>query len=130
MKLTFTITTYFFYTAIMLLLCSSFLFSCEKKTDKEAIQELIEETAQKRLDDFRRIRMKRCWQDVMEEASRVADSILLEEARLRRDTLLKPPKPDKPDKPEIKTLLDSTPIKPFLANESLDSTAIRDSLNH
>ncbi|MDV7396231.1 hypothetical protein RZS08_32860, partial [Arthrospira platensis SPKY1] len=58
--------------------------------------------------------LQRCYEQALEEASLLADSILIEEARLERDTIGKPPIPPKPEKPEIKSLLDSLPIGPLV----------------
>ncbi|MCB9267744.1 MAG: hypothetical protein H6558_22190 [Lewinellaceae bacterium] len=82
--------------------------------NKIAVQAVIEKEVARRVENYRQVRMQRCYEKALEEASHQADSILLLEARLERDTLSKPPKPHKPEKPEIKTLLDSTPVKPLL----------------
>lgn len=93
----------------------SLLASCEKDDrNKNAVQAIIEEEVAQRIENYKQVRMERCYEKALEEASYLADSILIREARLKRDTLGKPPKPARPEKPEIKTVLDSTPIKPLL----------------
>ena len=94
--------------------------------DAEAVQAMIESTLQKRLQSYREIRTEICQEKVFEKASAIVDSILIEEARMGKDTLLKPPKPDKPEKPEIKTILDTVPIAPFL--KPSDDSLLQDSL--
>ena len=86
----------------------------EDNRNKLAVQAVIEEEVALRVKNYRQTRMLRCYEKALEEASHLADSILILEARLERDTLGKPPKPEKPERPEIKTLLDSTPIRPLL----------------
>ena len=108
---------------IMIALSLFSLFAGCGKDDrnKNAVQAVIEEEVNNRVQNYRQVRMERCFDKALEEASRLADSILIREARLERDTLGKPPKPVKPEKPEIKTLLDSTPIRPLLDRDSLKS---------
>lgn len=100
---------------IFTLLCVLALPGCgEDDRNQKAVQAVIEEEVAKRVQAYRQTRMQRCYEQVLEEASKLADSILILEARLERDTLHKPPKPEKPEKPEIKTVLDSLPVKPLL----------------
>ncbi len=86
----------------------------EDDRNQRAVQAVIQEEVEKRVRNYKQVRMQRCNEQALEEASRLADSILLLEARLERDTMGKPPKPEKPEKPEIKTVLDSLPVKPLL----------------
>ena len=81
------------------------------------MEAVIDQEVARRIQNYKQVRMDRCYEKALEEASRLADSILILEARLERDTLGKPPKPEKPEKPEIKAVLDSTPIKPLLEGE-------------
>ena len=108
------------------------MISCDKTSDKETMEELIAATVEERLDRYRQIRAEKCLERVLEEANRLADSILIAEARLARDTMAKPPKPFRPDAPEIIALHDTTPIAPFLIRKIQDSlfqdSLFRDSL--
>ena len=96
-----------------------FFVSQRDNEDAEAVQAMIEATLQDKLNTYREIRAKRCKEKVLTEATAIVDSILIEEARLNKDTLAKPLKPEKPEKPEIKTVLDTMPIAPFLNQDSL-----------
>lgn len=78
----------------------------------------IEEQVEERITEYKRILDDRCREDVLEEANRLTDSILLVRARLERDSLDKPPIPDKPDKPEVKTIIDSVPVAPLFTDSS------------
>lgn len=78
----------------------------------------IEEQVEERIKEYKRILDDRCREDVLEEANRLTDSILLVRARLERDSLDKPPIPDKPEKPEVKTIIDSVPVAPLFTDSS------------
>lgn len=86
----------------------------EDDRNQQAVQAEIEKKITERVYSFRQTRMQRCYEQALEEASRLADSILIEEARLKRDTIGKPQIPPKPGKPEIKSILDSIPLAPLL----------------
>ncbi|MEL7220175.1 MAG: hypothetical protein AAGJ93_02585 [Bacteroidota bacterium] len=96
----------------LLLLLSVVLSACQSSThvDTEAV---IEEKVQERLAEFKRVIDLRCRDKVMEEAGLIADSLVLLQARLKKDTLQRPVKPLRPDEPELKTLNDSLPLKPL-----------------
>ena len=93
-----------------LLLC--LFFSCESST-KIDIDQVIEEKVQERLETYRRIVEGNCAEKAMTEAGRLADSIILERARLQRDTSQRPYRPFRPEEPELKTLKDSLPLRPL-----------------
>lgn len=78
----------------------------------------IDEQVEERIKEYKRILDDRCRENVLEEANRLTDSILLVRARLERDSLDKPPIPDKPDKPEVKTIIDSVPVAPLFTDSS------------
>lgn len=99
----------------MRILCISillFFFSCESATHVD-IDAVIEEKVQERLDEFERIIMQRCRNRALEEAGDLADSIIIERARLQRDTADRPLKPLRPDQPELKSLEDSLELAPL-----------------
>lgn len=95
-----------------------FLFlatACRPSYDEEAvIKQLMDETLQERIDNYKRVRRERCWDGLIREANRLADSILFAEAKMAKDTITRPPIPVRPEAPEKKILEDSTPVKPFL----------------
>ena len=98
--------------SILLLL---FLFGCQSGPDENrvAVDAFVKQEVEKRLATYKKILEQQCRDNVLEEAGRLADSILISEARLKRDSLLKPPKPEKPEKPEIKALKDSISLDPL-----------------
>ena len=77
-------------------------------------QELMDIALEERIARHQNTFRNRCREGAMEEASRIVDSILIDEARRSLDTINRPPKPIKPQQPEIKELKDTLPISPFL----------------
>jgi len=89
--------------------------SCESEEEKTAkVEQRLQEETDRRVAEYVRILERNCQEKVLEEAIRIADSLLVLEARLSTDTILKPLKPLRPDKPDAQILRDTTPIKPFL----------------
>lgn len=110
---------------IILLLAIGLSSACLRERDRSAeVQALIEQTVEERLANYKRIRMERCRENIIKEANRIVDSLLIVEARREKDTLQRPPKPARPEKPELKTLDDTTKVKPLLPPED---TVERDS---
>ena len=113
----------FFYFTILFL----GLLSCASATHVD-IDAVIEEKVQERLDEFREVIMKRCQDKALEEAGLLADSIIIEQARLKKDTTERPPRPLRPDQPEVMTLEDSLELAPLF-----DTTAqleLKDSIEN
>ncbi len=91
------------------------LAACESEAAKKAQEaQRLQDEADQRVNEYVKVITENCQTKVLEEAVRVADSLLILEARLSTDTLLKPLKPLRPEKPETQILKDTTPIKPFL----------------
>ena len=88
------------------------LLSCESATHVD-IDAVIEEKVQERLDEFERVIMKRCLDRALEEAGTIADSIIIEQARMQKDTSKRPPRPLRPEQPELKSLEDSLELAPL-----------------
>lgn len=96
--------------------------SCESEEEKQQFEQmLIEQDVEKRIVEYKRILDENCEAKVLEEATRIADSIIIEQARMLKDTLLKPFKPDRPEAPELKTLEDTLKVKPFLPKPKRDT---------
>lgn len=95
-------------------------FACISKAEEQAKEmERLQAEADSRVASYVAIVEKNCREKVLTEAIRIADSILVLEARRSTDTLFKPLKPLRPEKPEIQILQDSTPIKPFLKRDTI-----------
>lgn len=110
--------------------CILLLSACvEGDKDKKAVQAAIMDGVKNRIADYQSVRLKRCREQMLEEANLIVDSIMLIEARLAKDTLDKPLKPLKPEKPEIKTILDTLPVKPILTPQEIDSLRKRNKKN-
>lgn len=96
--------------------------ACESEGEKQQFEQmLIEKDVEERLVQYKRILEENCEAKVLEEATRIADSIIIEQARMLKDTLLKPIKPERPGVPEIKTLEDTLKVKPFLPKPKRDT---------
>lgn len=101
----------------------AFFASCESEEEKQALdQMMIEEEVKRRVEEYTRILGDNCQTRVLEEATLLADSLMILEARLAKDTLFKPIKPLRPEKPELRILQDSTPVKPFLPPVKRDTS--------
>lgn len=96
------------------------LSTCESATHID-IDAAINDEVEKRLNNFREARRERCLERVYDEAGQIADSIIMLEARQRKDTLDRPPRPLRPEKPDLKTLEDSLELAPIF---QLDTPAV------
>lgn len=114
------------------------LFSaCESSTSID-IDQVIEEKVQERLDNYRSVVDKRCRTTALNYAGGIADSIILERAKLLRDTSGRPIRPPRPGDPEWQSLKDSLPLRPLFdsifpldtmrMDSLLQDSLVRDSL--
>lgn len=69
---------------------------------------------QNRIENFQKVSFEKCWEIVYEDAAAIVDSLMIQRARSKRDTIGKPPKPNRPDKPAIVAPSDSTRIGPLI----------------
>lgn len=97
----------------------------EEYSEKD-IQALIDQEVSVKLQNYTRIKNERCQEDLIKEANRVADSIMVAEAFFDRDTAFRPPKPEKPEKPELKGWKDTVALKPLFDRNRLRKP-VRDS---
>lgn len=74
---------------------------------------LIDQRVDNRVTTFTSTLRDNCQEKVLEEATRIVDSIIISEARLKTDTIAKPFRPDRPDIPEVKKLKDTLPVAPL-----------------
>ena len=90
----------FFWTLILAGLVGFSLSGCltREEYSQEDIQALIDAEVEKKIDQFTSTKLERCREELIAEASQMADSILIDEAYFERDTLLRPVKPEKPEK--------------------------------
>ena len=96
----------------LILILTIMVSACQSSTHVD-IDAVIEEKVQERLAEFKRVIDLRCRDKMLEEAGLIADSMVLLQARLKKDTLNRPLRPVRPDEPELKTLNDSLPLKPL-----------------
>jgi len=103
------------------ILASLLLVGCLSKEEysQEDIQALIDKEVEIKLQNYTRIKNERCQEDLIKEANRLADSVMVAEAFFDRDTAFRPPKPEKPEKPTLKTLKDTVRLKPLFDRSRL-----------
>lgn len=89
-----------------------FLTACESSTSID-IDKVIEEKVQERLTTYRNVVDKRCLTTALNYAGGIADSVILERAKLMRDTSGRPIRPPRPGDPEWQALKDSLPLRPL-----------------
>lgn len=81
--------------------------------------EIIREKVKTSVLNFKMAQLKDCEDRILEKAGNIVDSLLIERARLQKDTISKPPRPNKPDKPNQISPKDSTPVGPLFQLDSL-----------
>ncbi|MCB0617245.1 MAG: hypothetical protein KDC32_02875 [Saprospiraceae bacterium] len=100
---------------IYLLLLTATLFAFQKITREEVRQQRLQE----KIDNYRSLVQRKCRQSVLDSASVIVDSILITQAKARKDSALaRPPKPDKPLQPERRLPIDSSAIHPLFFDDS------------
>ncbi len=108
-----------FIIAIVLLATIS---SCVQERRSEArIKTLMETKVAEEVEDFRKKQLASCRERILEKASRLADSIILERALTITiiDTLDRPIPPDRPVRPPIRSPKDTSPVAPFFLPDTL-----------
>ena len=93
-----------------------------KEYSQADIDALIEKEVRQRVEMFIRTKEERCMEDILKEANRLADSIMVVQAFFDRDTFSRPEKPSRPDKPHIRILEDTTPVKPLFQSKPLQES--------
>lgn len=105
------------FTGFSFALLLSFYGCLDRKEYAQSdIDALIEKEVEHRVEVFIRTKEERCMEDILKEANRLADSIMVTQAFFDRDTFSRPEKPLRPDKPHIRILQDTTPVKPLFRN--------------
>jgi hypothetical protein len=93
--------------------------------DSEAV---VLEKYHDRVADLARNLERDCQKDVIEEAIRRADSLLIDRARRMRRIEGRPPRPNRPGAPPVKELSAPLPLRPLFPFEIRFDTLLRDSL--
>ncbi len=74
---------------------------------------LIQEKVAERVNEFRKREMERCRQDLLAEAERLVDSLLMAEAMAEIADSLRRLRPPRPVKPPLLPPLDSSAVEPI-----------------
>ena len=101
--------------SLLLLVITFTTWSFQEPPVKSRTQ-LVEEEVERRLEKSRRNFEARCRGDILERATVVADSLMLERAYLLRDTTGRPVRPDRPVKPAAMRPRDSFAVRPILVD--------------
>ncbi len=93
----------------LLLGCFCIMIATSCQVDREPIvQQMIEDEVNLRMDRFLESERKRCLEEIMESASKTADSLLRANPILIKiDSLARPPKVPKPSRPDFERPKDS-----------------------
>jgi hypothetical protein len=103
-------------TRLLLLAGLVSVFACRQNQEADR-SVLIDEAVEVRLVSFQLTKEDNCREHVRDIATKIVDSLLIERARVLKDSMTRPLKPEKPVKPDIATPLDSTPIQPLFQRE-------------
>ena len=93
-----------------------FSMGFQKDKSKEAqIQELIDSKVAAKVEGYRKKYLKKCQERILERASELADTVMLESAKRTSiiDKTNRPIPPSRPLRPDAKPPIDTTPVKPF-----------------
>ena len=102
---------------IGLFLCAGIFMSFQDTERSVKIQQLVDKEVDKRIENYRNIRMKKCKEKILETAGKRADSIIIaraKEMKVLQDTLQRPIAPGRPDRPELLPPIDSSSPAPLL----------------
>ena len=101
-----------------------FSFMAFQNTGKEdpAIQAMIDEEVERRISEYKSLRLQKCYERILKVADLKADSIIFALARedFRMDSIPRPKIPERPKRPGIKPPRDTTPVVPLLSKDSID----------
>ena len=112
--------------AIFLLALFTLTGGCIQERDREAeMRALVEQTVRDRIENYKQVRMERCREDMLVEASRRVDSIMILEATLNSGSGAKPPRPNRPSRPDMRRLDDTLPVRPLLPTDSLEMDSVK-----
>jgi hypothetical protein len=89
---------------------------------------LVMERYRARVTDLTRNLERDCQKDVLKEAIRRADSLLIDRARRMQRIEGRPPRPNRPGAPPVKELSEPLPLRPLFPFEIRFDTLLRDSL--
>jgi len=111
------------WVIVMLLTLSQVACISDQEYSGEEVEALMQAELQRRLTNFRAVRSQRCYDEMLKEAIRQADSIMVVRAR---EAVPNPGRPGRPERPQQRQAKDSLPVKPLFERDSLlpDSTAV------
>ena len=103
------------YLLSIIVLLSFSLQGCLKSQEysTEELQALVDTELEKKLASYRKTKMERCREQLLQEASAAVDSILFRAAQIDIDSSLIPSSIARPKPPTIRSVPDTRPIAPL-----------------
>lgn len=95
------------------------LTNCQQPDRDALVKPIMENRLEERLTVIKEHERNKCYEELMEGAIKIADSLLRENPLLIKiDSLERPPKPAKPIAPEIQKPTDTVLLKPLIVPDS------------
>lgn len=100
-------------------------WSCTSRKDRnlerQRVQEvLMQEHIDQRIVEYQTTSAEKCQREFFSKANLIVDSILLDDARKRLDTIPKPDRVDRPGLPEILEFTDTSKLDPLFDSLSFE----------
>jgi hypothetical protein len=105
---------------IAFIISAGMLMSFQETDHATIIQNLITEEINRRVEEYRITRIKKCKEKILEAADLRADSIIIarsRELKILQDSISRPFAPDRPTPPKLLEPLDSSLPAPILFNK-------------
>lgn len=112
------------YLWVIVVICS-ITWSCTSRKDRnlerQRVQEaLMQEHIDNRIVEYQTTSTEKCQREFFSKANLIVDSILLDDARKRLDTIPKPDRVNRPDLPEILEFTDTSKLNPLFDSLSFE----------
>lgn len=107
----------------LLFLLSLSLTACldPQEFSTEELQALVDSELEKKILNYRRIKMERCQEDLEARANFIVDSLLFVQTQRRVDSLFINNSKEKPKRPDLRKIPDRRPIAPLFDTIITDS---------
>lgn len=101
---------------VIILVLSQVSCISDKEYSQDEVKALMQSELERRIRNFKEVRWQRCYDQMLAEAVRRADSIMVAKAR---EAVPDPGRPGRPERPAQRTAKDSIPVKPLFERDSL-----------
>lgn len=107
---------FFFFLLLALPSCLN-----SQEFSEEELQALVDSELERKINDFRRIKLERCREDMLERANFIVDSLRFRQTQQQVDSLFLNNNRVKPGRPDLRTVPDEWPVAPLFDTIRLDS---------